>query len=85
MKLLMLLIALATIGLAFLLFRFLMRSPRTDHFFDLSRREDEAEDADSILARRKAANRDLRARKESLAREQRTIKSEINKIDKNEH
>jgi len=56
-----------------------MRSPKLDKFFDVTKRD---ENADDILSRRRNAEKDLDARGRTLSGEQRKLQSEINKINK---
>lgn len=56
-----------------------MRSPKLDKFFDVAKRD---EDADEIFSRQKSAARDLDARGRTLSDEQRKLQSELNKINK---
>jgi len=76
------LLALLSIGVGFLVWRALMRSPKTDKFFDLSLRGEE--DADMILRRRKNANKDLKTRGRTLGKRERFLQSEIQKLKDNE-
>lgn len=82
MRLIFGLIFLAVLGIAFLVFRAINRSPKLDRFFDMRKRD---EDADDILERQKTAAQDLTARGSILSRKRRSLDSEINKINKNKN
>jgi hypothetical protein len=79
MRLLFGLLFLAVSGLAFIVWRTIMRSPKLDKFFDVAKRD---EDADDILSRQRSAVKDLDARGRTLSSEQRRLQSELNKINK---
>ena len=82
MRLIFGLIFLAVLGIAFLVFRAINRSPKLDRFFDVRKRD---EDADDILERQQAAEQDLTVRGRTLSRKRRSLDSEISKINKNKN
>jgi flagellar biosynthesis/type III secretory pathway M-ring protein FliF/YscJ len=74
------LLALVTIGVAFLVWRTFMRSPKTDKLFDTSLRDEEV--AGTIIRRRKNAEKDLKGRERTLSKRKDSIQSEISEINK---
>jgi hypothetical protein len=79
MKLIFSLFFMAVVAIAFVIFRTLSRSPKLDRFFDISKRD---ENADDILSRQQAAEQDLTARGRTLSKRKKSLDSEINKINK---
>ena len=82
MRLIFGLIILAVAAIAFLVFRAINRSPKLDRFFDISKRDENAND---ILDRRQVAEQDLTSRGRTLSRQRRSLDSEISKINKNKN
>ena len=80
MRLLFGLFALAIVGIAFLVWRTIARSPKLDNLFNFSRREDTARD---ILARQSRAESDLTARGRTLGGRQRELSRELDSINRN--